>query len=272
VLIGLDLALRDWLHMRLRAWQMLALICASGALTYALNPSAQHIVIASAAAFTLAALVDGQLPAHLMAGMATTIGIVATDAQLTKFERVPAIKVIYRHGPVTIYDLKGLGLPEYRNGWVGATPRAGPWEQLAVGLAVGLLLGWVTRSRFWPRLVGEAADLRQAAGAALTGAVILAGACLVSIGLLLAGVWLTPLIVLSAALVVAAANPVKVAALLRSAAAALTRRRIGGALLIAVPLAVIVGFAILDAAREDVIRVDQILEDPTAIHVDVEES
>ena len=33
---------------------------------------------------TLAALVDGQLPAHLMAGMATTIGIVATDALLTK--------------------------------------------------------------------------------------------------------------------------------------------------------------------------------------------
>lgn len=60
LLIGLDLALRDWLHMRLRAWQMLALIGASGALTYALNPSAQHIVIASAAAFTLAALVDWQ--------------------------------------------------------------------------------------------------------------------------------------------------------------------------------------------------------------------
>lgn len=58
VLIGLDLALRDWLHVRLRPWQMLALIGASGVLTYALNPSAQHIVIASAAAFTLAALVD----------------------------------------------------------------------------------------------------------------------------------------------------------------------------------------------------------------------
>ena len=55
VLIGLDLALRDWLHMRLKAWQMLVLIGASGVLTYALNPSAQHIVIASAAAFTLAA-------------------------------------------------------------------------------------------------------------------------------------------------------------------------------------------------------------------------
>ena len=60
LLIGLDLALRDWLHMRLKAWQMLSLIGASGLLTYALNPSAQHIVIASAAAFTLAALVDWQ--------------------------------------------------------------------------------------------------------------------------------------------------------------------------------------------------------------------
>lgn len=60
VLIGLDLSLRDWLHVRLKAWQMLSLIGASGALTYALNPSAQHIVIASATAFTLAALVDWQ--------------------------------------------------------------------------------------------------------------------------------------------------------------------------------------------------------------------
>jgi len=33
---------------------------------------------------TLAAIIDCQLPEHLMAGMATTIGIVATDAQLTK--------------------------------------------------------------------------------------------------------------------------------------------------------------------------------------------
>ena len=33
---------------------------------------------------TRAAIIDGQLPAHLMDGMATTIGIVATDAQLSK--------------------------------------------------------------------------------------------------------------------------------------------------------------------------------------------
>lgn len=58
VLIGLDLALRDWLHVRLRAWQMGALIAATGLLTLVLNPAAGTIAIASAAAFTAAALVD----------------------------------------------------------------------------------------------------------------------------------------------------------------------------------------------------------------------
>lgn len=58
VLIGLDLALRDWLHMRLRLWQMGALIASTGLLTFAFNPAAGHIAVASAVAFTAAALVD----------------------------------------------------------------------------------------------------------------------------------------------------------------------------------------------------------------------
>ena len=58
LLIGLDLALRDWLHVRLKAWQMLVLIGATGALTYALNNAAGMISIASSVAFTSAALVD----------------------------------------------------------------------------------------------------------------------------------------------------------------------------------------------------------------------
>ena len=57
-LIGLDLALRDWLHVRLRAWQMGALIASTGLLTYALNPAAGMIAVASACAFSAAALVD----------------------------------------------------------------------------------------------------------------------------------------------------------------------------------------------------------------------
>jgi uncharacterized PurR-regulated membrane protein YhhQ (DUF165 family) len=58
LLIGLDLALRDWLHVRLRAWQMGLLIAATGMLTYVLNPAAGAIAIASATAFSAAAVVD----------------------------------------------------------------------------------------------------------------------------------------------------------------------------------------------------------------------
>lgn len=65
VLIGLDLALRDWLHMRLKAWQMGALIVATGAITYLLNPAAGMIAVASACAFSAAALVDWAIFARL---------------------------------------------------------------------------------------------------------------------------------------------------------------------------------------------------------------
>jgi uncharacterized PurR-regulated membrane protein YhhQ (DUF165 family) len=65
ILIGLDLALRDWLHVRLKVWQMGALIAATGALTYILNPAAGQIAVASACAFTAAALVDWSAFARL---------------------------------------------------------------------------------------------------------------------------------------------------------------------------------------------------------------
>jgi len=56
--IGLDLALRDMLHTRLTKVQMLSLIGTSGVITYILNPAAGMIAVASASAFTLAALAD----------------------------------------------------------------------------------------------------------------------------------------------------------------------------------------------------------------------
>jgi uncharacterized PurR-regulated membrane protein YhhQ (DUF165 family) len=57
-LIGLDLTLRDWLHTRLRVWQMAALIALTGVLTYLLNPATGLIAIASMCAFSAAALAD----------------------------------------------------------------------------------------------------------------------------------------------------------------------------------------------------------------------
>jgi len=56
--IGLDLVLRDWLHVRLKLWQMGTLIASTGLLTYLLNPASGKIAIASAVAFTTAAIVD----------------------------------------------------------------------------------------------------------------------------------------------------------------------------------------------------------------------
>lgn len=58
VLIGLDLALRDWLHVRVKVWQMGALIAGTSLLTYLLNTAAQQIAIASAVSFAVAALAD----------------------------------------------------------------------------------------------------------------------------------------------------------------------------------------------------------------------
>jgi len=57
-LIGLDLSLRDWLHVRIKPWQMFLLIAVTGVLTYFLNPAAGMIAVASSVAFTAAALVD----------------------------------------------------------------------------------------------------------------------------------------------------------------------------------------------------------------------
>ena len=65
VLIGLDLALRDWLHVRLRPGQMGALIASAGLLTYVLNPAAGAIAVASSVSFTAAALADWAVFARL---------------------------------------------------------------------------------------------------------------------------------------------------------------------------------------------------------------
>lgn len=60
-LIGLDLALRDYLHdvWRVRrAAKLGCLIAVAGVVSFAVNPAAGRIAVASLAAFTIAALVD----------------------------------------------------------------------------------------------------------------------------------------------------------------------------------------------------------------------
>jgi hypothetical protein len=56
--IGLDLALRNWLNLQMKKWQMGAMIFGTGIISYLLNDTMQMIAIASAVSFTLASLVD----------------------------------------------------------------------------------------------------------------------------------------------------------------------------------------------------------------------
>lgn len=58
VLIGLDLALRDLLHARLRWWQMLCVIIGTAYLSWLISQDAGRIAIAGAVAFGLSGAVD----------------------------------------------------------------------------------------------------------------------------------------------------------------------------------------------------------------------
>jgi len=57
-LIGLDLALRNYLSCKLDKRQMLMMIVGTGLLSYLINPASGMIAIASCVAFVLASLVD----------------------------------------------------------------------------------------------------------------------------------------------------------------------------------------------------------------------
>lgn len=57
-LIGLDLALRNYLSLKMNKTQMAAMIVGTGLLSYLINPASGLIAIASGVAFTAAALAD----------------------------------------------------------------------------------------------------------------------------------------------------------------------------------------------------------------------
>jgi hypothetical protein len=197
----------------------------------------------------------------------TGAGQQLTARQLTKFDKVPGIEQVYRHGPVSIYDLKALGISSVRTGWFQPTPQVRLTTQLAVGLLTGLLIAAAMRSRWAPRITDSWVRSRRAWGPALTGAIILSAACLASVLMILTGVWLTPLTFLSAGAVVVLAQHRAIARLVRRSIARVPRTAVRTAGLTAVPLAVIVAVAVGDAAAQNVIKVRQILEDPAAVHI-----
>jgi hypothetical protein len=70
-----------------------------------------------------------------------------TAADLRKFSHVPGLRVIYHHGPVTIYNTAGLGVVPRRAGYVGNRPMGlGKWGDALWG---AVMTGLVLALRRW---------------------------------------------------------------------------------------------------------------------------
>jgi len=174
---------------------------------------------------------------------------------------------LYRHGPVSMYDLKGLGVQELRNGWYGETPTVSLVTQLAVGLLGGLLVGLTLHSRLRPRLGALARQWYEDAGPALTLAIVLAGATLLSITLLLLHIWLTPMAFAVGIAVVLLTNLRPAVALMRTGLARVRWRQVATGTLLAIPIAGVLAVAVANAAQRDTFRVQEILDDPSTVQM-----
>jgi hypothetical protein len=189
-----------------------------------------------------------------------------TRLELTKFDAVPGIRAIYRHGPIAIYDLSGLGVVEWRSGWFGKTPHTmGLYLQFGIGSVLGLVLTLVRST-----VTKTVRTFQSAAGPSLTFAAGVGALCTASVTMLLAHIWLGPTVYLSTALVVLLANRHWATELLRKSAIRVGWRQIAASTVVAVLVAAVIALSILDAFPSEVKRVQEILNDPTAVHIPVQ--
>jgi hypothetical protein len=147
-----------------------------------------------------------------------------TQDELTRFDNLHGIDTIYRQGPISIYDLSRLGVPELRSGWLGKTPSFGISIQLAIGLLSGLALAFAMRSKARYAVTQKVKTFQISAGPSLTFAAGLAALCTTSVMLLLAHIWLGPIGFLSMALGVLLVNPRWVTSALMNGAATVRKR------------------------------------------------
>ena len=197
-----------------------------------------------------------------------------TPAELAKFDNVRGIREVYRHGPISIYDLSGLNIPVWLTGWADKTPAISVHIQLAIGLLLGLALALAARSNAGRIVTEKIKSFQITAGLSLTFAAGVATLCAASVILLLAHIWLGPIVFLSMALAVLLANPRWAKSLfwaiflLMNGAARLRWKKRIAALGMLVVLAI--AQSILSAYPEDVAKVRSILDDPSAVHVPVD--
>jgi hypothetical protein len=129
-----------------------------------------------------------------------------TAVQLDKFADVPGIEIAYRHGPVTIYDLQRLRVPDERSGWTGTRAPPGSVVQMMVGILIGsgLALGAGSGAgRAARRGLGRYAAV---VGPSLALATAVGSVCVLAVVLILCHAWLGPWTFGSAAVVVLAGH------------------------------------------------------------------
>lgn len=204
-----------------------------------------------------------------------------TPAELEKFDNVRGLRTVYRHGPISIYDLGGLydpsgrDVPENRAGWARPrVPEIAVYLQLAIGLLLGLALALLARSSAGRFVIEKLKSFRTVAGPSLTFGAGIATLCAASTALLLAHVWVGPMVFLAMLLTVLLVNhrwprllfwstylPMMVAARLR------WRKWVAASAIVAVPAALAFGMSIQGAYSEDVTKVESILNDRSAVHI-----
>ncbi|MCV7229637.1 hypothetical protein [Mycolicibacterium komossense] len=172
-----------------------------------------------------------------------------TRAALAKFDSVPGIHEVYRHGPVSIYDLSELGIAEQRNGWVGGqTPTIGSPAQVLLGLLLGGVLALLRPSEIGCNSMRFVRSIYKAAGASLTYVCALAALCIASILMLLAGIWVGPMFFISAAVVMLMANPRWAGYLLKSGLARFRWTRFVATATVTLAVGTAIGFSAHEAA------------------------
>ncbi|WP_131805956.1 hypothetical protein [Mycobacterium alsense] len=204
-----------------------------------------------------------------------------TQAELKKFDDVRGMSTVYRHGPISIYDLGGLydptgrDVPEYRIGWARPkTPEVGVGIQLLTGILAGLALALSARSRAGAAVVERLKSFGTASGPALTFAAGLSAVCAGSTGLLLAHVWFGPFVFLAMAVAVLLVNCRWVMSSFRTTALSIKvasglrwKKWLTAWAMVAIPAGLAIGLSTAGAYSEDVAKVHSILNDPSAVHV-----
>jgi hypothetical protein len=175
-----------------------------------------------------------------------------THPELTKFDSVPGIREVYRHGPISIYDLSGLGVSDVRSGWFGQARTLRTSTQAVVGLLLGVALAAVGRTDVGKAGGALVRSIRAAAGPLLSFTFGLAALCIVSVLMLLSRIWLGPAFFVAAALAVILVNPHWAIQLSRSAVNSFRWRWFAaiGSLVLAIAAAIMLSALHASSARQ----------------------